>query len=167
MSAIQRILTEEIERINREERRDNRPRFSISFIRHHPGLFLGMYLAYFATHWIMVRSETLTGIAWLITALFILMNLMFFFDVRPRYRYEDIDVLDLRVCFNGEWYNTRSVPESLIARIMADPQIEPAQKRQLAALLARKPQPSFYDIFALEQGRLALDGLSAGHSPAL
>lgn len=154
MMNIRQLLTEEIERINREERRDNRPRFNPDFIRRHPGLFFGMYLAYFATLWVMLQSPTLAGITWLMTLLFVLMNLMFFFEIRPRYRYEDIDVLDLRVCYNGEWYNTRSVPQSLLERILNAPQVDEGQKRRLNALLDRKPQPSFYDIFALDKGRL-------------
>lgn len=33
MSEIERILKEEIDRVNKAEHRDNRPRFSISFIK--------------------------------------------------------------------------------------------------------------------------------------
>lgn len=33
MTEIERILKEEIEKVNKAERRDNRPRFSISFIK--------------------------------------------------------------------------------------------------------------------------------------
>ncbi len=56
--------------------------------------------------------ETLVDSVWLLVVLFILFNAFFFFDVYPRYRYGDIDVLDFRVCYNGEWYNTRFVPGS-------------------------------------------------------
>ncbi|MCE9905158.1 YlaC family protein, partial [Hafnia paralvei] len=103
MTEIERILKEEIEKVNKAERRDNRPRFSISFIKKHPGLFVGMYLAYAATLAVMLQSETLADVTWVMTLLFLGLNLFFFFDVNPRYHYEDIDVLDLRVCFNGEW----------------------------------------------------------------
>lgn len=37
MTEIQRLLTETIESLNTREKRDNKPRFSISFIRKHPG----------------------------------------------------------------------------------------------------------------------------------
>lgn len=47
MTEIQRLLTETIESLNTREKRDNKPRFSISFIRKHPGLFIGMYVAFF------------------------------------------------------------------------------------------------------------------------
>ncbi|EOK0004866.1 YlaC family protein, partial [Shigella flexneri] len=36
MTEIQRLLTETIESLNTREKRDNKPRFSISFIRKHP-----------------------------------------------------------------------------------------------------------------------------------
>ena len=95
MTEIQRLLTETIESLNTREKRDNKPRFSISFIRKHPGLFIGMYVAFFATLAVMLQSETLSGSVWLLVVLFILLNGFFFFDVYPRYRYEDIDVLEL------------------------------------------------------------------------
>lgn len=46
MTEIQRLLTETIESLNTREKRDNKPCFSISFIRKHPGLFIGMYVAF-------------------------------------------------------------------------------------------------------------------------
>ena len=59
MTEIQRLLSETIDDINQREKRDNRPRFSISFIRKHPGLFVGMYIAWLATLAVMLQSETL------------------------------------------------------------------------------------------------------------
>lgn len=81
MTEIQRLLTETIESLNTREKRDNKPRFSISFIRKHPGLFIGMYVAFFATLAVMLQSETLSGSVWLLVVLFILLNGFFFFDV--------------------------------------------------------------------------------------
>ncbi|HID5672407.1 TPA: YlaC family protein, partial [Klebsiella pneumoniae] len=40
MTEIQRLLIHTIDELNVQEKRDNRPRFSISFIRNHPGLFV-------------------------------------------------------------------------------------------------------------------------------
>ena len=48
MTEIQRLLTATIDDLNTREKRDNRPRFSISFIRKHPGLFVAMYAAWLA-----------------------------------------------------------------------------------------------------------------------
>lgn len=151
MTEIQRLLTETIEEINRREKRDNRPRFSISFIRNHPGLFIGMYLAFLATLAVMLQSETLAGSVWLLVVLFIVLNAFFFFDVYPRYRYEDIDVLDFRVCYNGEWYNTRFVPQTLIDSIMRSPAVAAEQKAQLQKMIDRKGELSFYDIYTLSR----------------
>ena len=77
--------------------------------------------------------------------------LLFFFDVNPRYRYEDIDVLDFRVCYNGEWYNTRYVPEELIENIMHSPAVEAGQKEKLQKMVSTKGQLSFYDVFTLSR----------------
>lgn len=149
MTEIQRLLTETIEEINQREKRDNRPRFSISFIRKHPGLFIGMYLAWLATLAVMLQSETLAGSVWLLVVLFIVLNGFFFFDVYPRYNYDDIDVLDFRVCYNGEWYNTRFVPEGLINAILHSPNVDAEHKTQLQKMVARKGDLSFYDVFTL------------------
>ena len=123
--------------------------FSISFIRKHPGLFIGMYVAFFATLAVMLQSETLSGSVWLLVVLFILLNGFFFFDVYPRYRYEDIDVLDFRVCYNGEWYNTRFVPAALVEAILNSPRVADVHKEQLQKMIVRKGELSFYDIFTL------------------
>ena len=149
MTEIQQLLTNTIDELNVKEKRDNRPRFSISFIRNHPGLFIAMYLAFFATLVVMMRSDTLADSVWLLWLLFALLNGFFFFDVYPRYRYEDIDVLDFRVCYNGEWYNTRYVPQQLIERIMQSPRVAGEQKTQLQKMVATKGELSFYDIFSL------------------
>ncbi|WP_299998121.1 YlaC family protein [uncultured Cedecea sp.] len=149
MNEIQRLLINTIEKLNVAEKRDNKPRFSISFIRKHPGLFIGMYIGLFATLWVMLASETLAGQAWLLIVLFALLNVFFFFDVNPRYRYSDIDVLDFRVCYNGEWYNTRNVPDTLINDILHSPQVDDAQKSLLNTMLDRKGELSFYDVYSL------------------
>ncbi|MBV7405395.1 YlaC family protein [Enterobacter sp. ENT03] len=155
MTEIQRLLMQTIDELNIREKRDNRPRFSISFIRNHPGLFVGMYIAWFATLAVMLQSETLAGSVWLLVVLFALLNGFFFFDVYPRYRYEDIDVLDFRVCYNGEWYNTRFVPQTLIDDILNSPAVSEKEKLQLQQMVARKGALSFYDIYTLTRKEAA------------
>lgn len=149
MTEIQRLLTQTIDELNVHEKRDNRPRFSISFIRNHPGLFIAMYAAFLATLIVMMRSDTLADSVWLLWVLFALFNGFFFFDVYPRYRYEDIDVLDFRVCYNGEWYNTRYVPRQLIENIQNSPRVNARARAQLEKMLATKGELSFYDVFTL------------------
>jgi len=149
MTEIQRLLTATIDDLNHREKRDNRPRFSISFIRKHPGLFVAMYAAWLATLVVMLTSETLVDSVWLLVVLFVVFNAFFFFDVNPRYRYEDIDVLDFRVCYNGEWYNTRNVPDTLINKILHSPGVDEQKKSLLHKMVATKGELSFYDIFSL------------------
>jgi len=151
MTEIQRLLTETINDLNVREKRDNKPRFSISFIRKHPGLFLAMYAALLATLAVMLLSETLIDSVWLLVVLFVVFNAFFFFDVNPRYRYEDIDVLDFRVCYNGEWYNTRFVPSQLIDSIMHSPAVAAQEKEKLQKMVATKGELSFYDVFTLSR----------------
>lgn len=74
MTEIQRLLTETIDDLNVREKRDNEPRFSISFIRKYPGLFIGMYVAWFATLAVMLQSETLVDSVWLLVVLFVILN---------------------------------------------------------------------------------------------
>ncbi|MDU6925314.1 YlaC family protein [Franconibacter helveticus 513] len=166
MTEIQRLLIATIDELNRREKRDNRPRFSISFIRNHPWLFVAMYAGWFATLAVMLQSETLAGSVWLLVVLFVLLNGFFFFDVNPRYRYEDIDVLDLRVCYNGEWYNTRFVPASLIEEIQHSPRISEAQKAMLSKMLTRKGELSFYDIYSLDKGAAPAPASTTAPVPA-
>ncbi|AJF72002.1 MULTISPECIES: YlaC family protein [Raoultella] len=155
MTEIQQLLTNTIDELNVKEKRDNRPRFSISFIRNHPWLFVAMYAAFAATFVVMFTSETLVDSVWLLVVLFVLLNGFFFFDVYPRYRYEDIDVLDFRVCYNGEWYNTRFVPPQLIERILQSPRVAGEQKTQLQKMIDTKGELSFYDVFSLTRGGTA------------
>ncbi len=150
MTEIQRLLSNTIEQLNHSEKRDNRPRFSISFIRRYPGLFVAMYAGWLATLIVVVKSTTLQDFVWLHVALFVLLNGFFFFDVNPRYRYEDIDLLDFRVCYNGEWYNTRAVPEELISDIQASSHVSHQQKDLLAKMLVNKKMLTFYDIYSLD-----------------
>ncbi|WP_226568799.1 YlaC family protein [Mangrovibacter yixingensis] len=151
MTEIQRLLSNTIEQLNHSEKRDNRPRFSISFIRRYPGLFVAMYAGWLATLVVVVKSTTLQDFVWLHVALFVLLNGFFFFDVNPRYRYQDIDLLDFRVCYNGEWYNTRAVPEELISDIQASSHVSHQQKDLLAKMLVNKKMLTFYDIYSLDK----------------
>ncbi len=67
----------------------------------------------------------------------------------PRYRYEDIDVLDFRVCYNGEWYNTRFVLPRWLKPSCSFPRVADVHKEQLQKMIVRKGELSFYDIFTL------------------
>lgn len=83
MTEIQRLLTATIDDLNHREKRDNRPRFSISFIRKHHGLFVAMYAAWLATLIVMLKSETLVDSVWLLVILFVVFNAFFFLTLIP------------------------------------------------------------------------------------
>ena len=110
MTEIQRLLTETIEDLNEREKRDNRPRFSISFIRKHPGLFIGMYIAWLATLAGLLPSDTLGGSGWLVGGVFFLPERFFFFFGAPPSLFEDIGVPGPRGCFHSGGVKTRFCP---------------------------------------------------------
>lgn len=56
-------------------------------------------------------------------------------------------MLDFRVCYNGEWYNTRFVPAALVEAILNSPRVADVHKEQLQKMIVRKGELSFYDIF--------------------
>ncbi|WXS25075.1 YlaC family protein [Salmonella enterica subsp. enterica serovar Infantis] len=149
MTEIQRLLSETIDDLNVREKRDNRPRFSISFIRKHPGLFIAMYAAWFATLAVMLQSETLVGSVWLLVVLFIAFNGFFFFDIAPRYHYNDIDVLELPGLLQRRMVQHPLCSPTLIETILQSPQVDNEHKVQLQKMVARKGELSFYDIFTL------------------
>lgn len=148
MTEIQRLLTETIESLNTREKRDNKPAL-VSVLSVNIRGCLSVCTLLFCHHGGDVAVETLSGSVWLLVVLFILLNGFFFFDVYPRYRYEDIDVLDFRVCYNGEWYNTRFVPAALVEAILNSPRVADVHKEQLQKMIVRKGELSFYDIFTL------------------
>ena len=159
MTEIQRLLTQTIDDLNSREKRDNRPRFSISFIRKHPGLFLAMYAALLATLAVMLLSETLVDSVWLLVVLFVVFNVFFFFDVNPRYRYEDIDVLDFRVCYNGEWYFSREISEDAVQQLLASNEVSTRIKNRIEAIVRNKGAIDFYDVYDLaRQDKLQFAG---------
>lgn len=130
MTEIQRLLTETIESLNTREKRDNKPAL-VSVLSVNIRGCLSVCTLLFCYPGGDVAIETLSGSVWLLVVLFILLNGFFFFDVYPRYRYEDIDVLDFRVCYNGEWYNTRFVPAALVEAILNSPRVADVHKEQL------------------------------------
>ncbi|AUH00227.1 hypothetical protein CWC46_10675 [Prodigiosinella confusarubida] len=150
MDVVRRILIEEIESINRDERRDNRIRFSRKFMVTHPWLFGAMLVSYVPVAVILLYSPYF-GLPYLIgfTLFLATMVLALSMDISPRYRFEDIDKLDLRVCYNGEWYNNRHVSPQALETILHHPQIDATVKTGIYQILQTKGDVYFYDIFSL------------------
>nr|WP_024966858.1 YlaC family protein [Pantoea sp. IMH] len=154
MNDIKQILLREIDTLNREEKRDNRPRFSLTFLKNHPGLWISMYLCYGLTVALIFTTEFLGWPAFWGATLFVLvMSVLMLMDVNPRYRFEDIDTLDLRVCYYGEWYYVRTLSESAVKEILASPTAPDSVKKGIEKLLSLKGEVDFYDVYRLTWGQ--------------
>ena len=53
---------------------------------------------------ILIYYTPYFGLYWTIsfTLLFVLLAAALLFDIKPTYRFQDIGILDLRICYNGE-----------------------------------------------------------------
>lgn len=162
MDAIKTIMLREIDQINQRERRDNRPRLSLSFLKKHPGLWALMFVCYLLTVAAIFSTEFLGWPAfWGATLFVVIMSLLMLMDVNPRYRFEDIDTLDLRVCFNGEWYYVRNLSPQAVNEILQHREVPPRIKQGVERLLACKGEVDFYDMFHLTWGaREPVSGLA-------
>lgn len=60
------------------------------------------------------------GLPYLIgfTGLMLAMSVALSIDINPKYRFEDIDVLDLRVCYNGEWFTHRQISQDTLSKLL-------------------------------------------------
>lgn len=148
MDIIKQILIEDLDTINKSEKRDGKPYFNSQFIANHPYLCIGMIAAYIPLA-ILVLYAPYFGLYWMIgfTALFIMLAGVLLFDIKPIYRFEDIGVLDLRVCYNGEWFVTELVSDSSIQKILDSKDVNSAIKQEITRLMALKGMLSFYDIY--------------------
>lgn len=154
MENVKQILLREIEMLNKQEQRDNRPRFSLSFLKKHPGLWLSMYICYGLTVGLIFTTEFLGWPAfWGATFFVLLMSGIMMLDINPRYRFEDIDTLDLRVCYYGEWYYVRTLSQQAIDAIMTSNQVPEHVRHGIRQLLLQKGEVDFYDVYHLTWGQ--------------
>jgi len=154
MEYVKQILLREIDTLNREEQRDNKPRISLAFLQNHPGLWASMYACYALTATLIFTTEFLGWPAfWGATGFVLLMSGLMLLDINPRYRFEDIDALDLRVCYNGEWYYVRTLSEKAIQDILSSNEVPDNIKHGIEKLLSLKGEVDFYDIYHLAWGQ--------------
>ncbi|WON78331.1 YlaC family protein [Serratia sp. UGAL515B_01] len=150
MDAIKNILVKEIEQINNQEGRDGKPRFNSEFARNHRWLCLAMFAGYFAVIAVMYPVPYMGFYSFLGFTVFVLfMFAMLLIEIKPVYRFEDIGVLDLRVCYNGEWYFTRTLSQQAIQALLNDPAIGTVLKARILEILANKGEIDFYDVYDL------------------
>ncbi|QCR36470.1 YlaC family protein [Nissabacter sp. SGAir0207] len=150
MDAIKTILVREIAHINRAERRDGKARFNTEFFTKHPWLCLAMLIGYLAVGVVMYCSPYM-GLGWFagFTAFLLVVSAGLLMDIKPIYRYEDIGVLDLRVCVNGEWYFSRELPTAAVEEILAHPQVAGEIKNRMREIIRNKGMIDFYDVYDL------------------
>ncbi|PHM48353.1 membrane protein [Xenorhabdus miraniensis] len=150
MNIIKQILIQDLERINLKEHRDGKVHFNSIFIHHHPYLCLAMVIAYAFLATLMWYAPYFG--AWSIfafTVAFIAMAAVLLFDIKPVYHFEDIDVLDLRVCYNGEWFVNEQVSKNAINRILNHPRVPNEIKDDIKHIMKKKHGICFYDVFML------------------
>ena len=145
MTEIQRLLTATIDDLNTREKRDNRPRFSISFIRKHPGLFVAMYAARLATLIVMLKSETLVDSVWLLVVLFVVLT-RFSFSTSIRVTGMKISTYSISRVLQRGVVNPRYVPKELIDSIRTRRLSKPA-KEKLQKNGHHQGPALFYDVF--------------------
>lgn len=150
MDSVKDILIKEIELINQQEGRDGKPRFNSEFARSHHWLCLSMFVGYFAVIAVMYPVPYLGLFSFLGFTVFVLfMFAMLLVDIKPVYRFEDIGVLDLRVCYNGEWYFTRALSPQATESLLNAPDINIALKARIREIIANKGDIDFYDVYDL------------------
>ncbi|MFI8418065.1 YlaC family protein [Serratia sp. NPDC078593] len=158
MDAIKNILVKEIEQINQQERRDGKPRFNSEFARNHRYLCFAMFAGYFAVIAVMYPVPYMGTWSFIgFTAFVLFMFAMLLIEIKPTYRFEDIGVLDLRVCYNGEWFFTRALSSTAVAELFAEPAISHRLKTRLQQILASKGELDFYDVYDLAYSKKLQD----------
>ncbi|ATA18084.1 inner membrane protein YlaC [Gibbsiella quercinecans] len=154
MDPLKEILNEEIDCINKREGRDGKPRFNSKFAREHRYLCLAMFAGYFAVIAVMYPVPYMGLLSFLMFTAFVLfMFAMLLLEIKPRYRFEDIGVLDLRVCYNGEWYFTRALSPAAVEALLSHPGISPVLKERVREIIANKGEVDFYDVYDLAYGK--------------
>ncbi|MGE9715440.1 YlaC family protein, partial [Escherichia coli] len=85
----------------------------------------------------------------LFTLMFIVMAGILLFDIKPIYKFEDIGVLDLRVCDNGEWYTFEKLSDEAINEIRQHPAIPAQIKEDINDIIRTKQEIHFYDVYLI------------------
>ncbi|WP_426577020.1 YlaC family protein [Xenorhabdus stockiae] len=150
MNIIKQILIQDLERINLAEHRDGKVHFNSIFIHQHPYLFLAMIFAYVFLAVLMWYAPYFgTWSLLLFTALFFVMAAVLLFDIKPVYHFDDIDVLDLRVCYNGEWFVDEKVSQNAVNTILGHPNVPNEVKNEIKQIIIKKNGICFYDVFMI------------------
>jgi hypothetical protein len=72
-------------------------------------------------------------------------------EIRPTYRYEDIGVLDLRVCYNGEWFFSREISPAAVNTLLDNSALDSRFRSQVKSIVQNKGAIDFYDVYDLDR----------------
>lgn len=150
MDIIKKILIDDIARINQKEKRDGRLKFNSDFVYKHPYLCLAMLVSYFLVLVLMYLTPYFgTGYMIAFTAFFALMSAVLMMEIKPVFKFEDIGILDLRVCYNGEWFFSRALSAQAIDEILNNKNISDDFKLRFKHIINNKGEIDFYDVYDL------------------
>lgn len=150
MNVLKEILERDLDRINKAEKRDGKPHFNSQFLKNHIWLCISMVLSYILLAALLIYSPYFGVISLvLFTVMFLVMAGILLFDIKPIYKFEDIGVLDLRVCYNGEWYTFEKLSDDAINEIYQHPAISQQIKEDIREIISKKQEIHFYDVYLM------------------
>ncbi|WP_038826235.1 YlaC family protein [Yersinia pestis] len=150
MDIIKKILIDDIARINKKEKRDGRLKFNSDFVHKHPYLCLAMLVSYVFVLVLMYLTPYFgTGYMIAFTVFFVVMSAILMMEIKPVFKFEDIGVLDLRVCYNGEWFFSRALSTHAIDEILNNKNISDDFKLRFKHIISNKGEIDFYDVYDL------------------
>ncbi|ANI31596.1 membrane protein [Yersinia entomophaga] len=161
MDIIKEILIEDIEKINKKENRNGRLDFNIEFIHKHPYLCLAMLISYFFVLILMLLTPYF-GTYYVIgfTAFFVIMSAILLMEIKPIFKFEDIGVLDLRVCYNGEWFFSRALSPEAVAKLLENKNINDDFKNKIKRIIENKGEIDFYDVYDLAYSKKQVSSIT-------
>lgn len=143
-------LQTELDRINVEEKRNDRPYFDISFIKNYPGLFGLMWILFALTMALLMYSDSFGTIEYVVCILiFAVCNFFFFFHVNPSYKAKDIDKGAWKNCYTGDWYMEVHVRDAFVDELLSGTVLTESEKTRLVDMRAKKGYLYFADIYRL------------------
>ena len=144
------FLQEELNRINKEEHRNDRPYFDFSFIRQYAGLYTLMCFLFVLTMGILLYSDSFGTVEYIVCCLiFAVCNFFFFFHINPSYQVKDIDRGAWKNCYTGDWFMEVHVREDFIQSLLNGSILTDAEKRTLLSQYEKKGHLYFADIYRL------------------
>lgn len=150
MNVLKDILERDLDRINKTEKRDGKPHLNSDFLRSHVWLCISMLLSYILLAALLIYSPYFGIISLtLFTLMFVIMAGVLLFDIKPIYKFEDIGVLDLRVCYNGEWYTFEKLSDEALSEIRQHPAISQQIKDDIEEIIHKKQEIHFYDVYLM------------------